>query len=475
MAAANIVFTIAAFFLAGVFAASIGWNFYFTLTAAAVVSLVFSISISRIPPAGVILIFFALLSGFFYYHFFLNLRGANTHIDFGQEIGFSGIVVSEPRKYEKVQVFELKLLPPGEGKIDVMLSRENDVRYGDLFTLRGKVEAPPSERENAITFFPDVMLEGRDRGFRVKQWLLALKESFNFQFNRFLPADSAALISGLTFGVRSDFPAAFKEAMTRSGTTHLVALSGYNISILVFAIWNVFGRWWTRRGTFILTAAFIALFVIMTGGEASIVRAGFMGFLTLLAKESGRIYSFRNAITLTAFGMVVFDPTVLVYDVGFQLSFLSLLGLVYLMPALASVSGFERKSPGFLNWRENLLTTASAQIAVLPLLLYHFREFSLLGIIANTLILGFVPYTMFLGFALAGLGFISYYLGLVVALLVNTLLVYEISVIKLFGAVQLPLRAEAGPVFILAYYALLVAFVVWRTPKEANKNARQIQ
>jgi competence protein ComEC len=466
MAAGDIVFIFAVSFLAGVFAGSTGWNFYLAVFAAASAAVFFL----RKIWLGIIFLLFAFGFGFFYYHLFLNLREASTRIDLGREINFSGIVVSEPRKYEEVQVFRIKLLPPHEGKIEVLLPRANEVKYGDLLALRGEVEAPASAREMPTAFFPEMEIKARHRGFWLKRQLLIFKDALVYQFHRFLPADSAALASGLTFGVRSDFSSDFKKAMTQSGTTHLVALSGYNISILVLAIFNTFGRWLPRRATFILTTVFIILFVVMTGGEASIFRAGIMGFLALLAKESGRQYSFRNAIALTAFGMTVFDPAVLAYDVGFQLSFLSLLGLVYLMPALAQISGWGRKDAGFLSWRENLLTTVCAQIAVLPVLLHRFREFSFLGVAANTLILGFVPYTMFLSFVLAGLGLVSYYLGLALAWLVNALLIYEISVIKLFAALPSVLRAEAGPVFILAYYAAVAAFITWRNSKNLKNN-----
>lgn len=475
MAAAEIIFICAVSFLAGTFVAGIDWNFYLTLGITTIISVILILFYpkARFVFVGIIFLFFTVL-GFFYYHLFLNIRQAKTDINLGQKINFSGVVISQPNKYDRVQVFKLELAPPHRGAVNIMLSGEKEIKYGYVLSLRGVLEPPASKKERPIAFFPETEIIEHDRGSRLKRSLFTLKDAFISQFNRFLPAEPAALISGLTFGIRSGFSADFKEAMNRSGTTHLTALSGYNISILVLAIFNAFGRWLPRRGTFILTLILIVLFVIMTGGEASIVRAGFMGFLALLAKESGRIYSPRNAIALTAFGMAVFDPTVLVYDIGFQLSFLSLLGLVYLMPTLELILGFNRKNPGFMSWKENLLTTASAQIAVLPLLLYHFQEFSILGIVANTLILGFVPYTMFLGFILAGLGFVSYYLGLVFSWLLNTLLVYEISVIKLFGTMAVSLRTEVGPLFISFYYLLIITFIVWRTSKETQKNVQQV-
>ena len=106
------------------------------------------------------------------------------------------------------------------------------------------------------------------------------------------------------------------------------------------------------------------------------------------------------------------------FDLGFQLSFAALLGIVYLRPAIGNLlragarSGDFAANGGLLNWRENALTTVSAQLAVLPILMVNFGTFSPLSFPANVLILGIMPVTMALGFAAAAAGFVSYHLAL---------------------------------------------------------------
>jgi len=90
-----------------------------------------------------------------------------------------------------------------------------------------------------------------------------------------------------------------------------------------------------------------------------VIRAAVMGALVVMAQESGRIFDVRNAIMLAGFLMVLYNPKILVFDIGFQLSFLALLGIVYLKPALQKLSRM-KESPGFLSWRDNLLTTEHA-------------------------------------------------------------------------------------------------------------------
>ena len=246
--------------------------------------------------------------------------------------------------------------------------------------------------------------------------------------------------------------------MSLSGTTHIVALSGYNISVIVLAAGTLFSFFFSRLISFYLSVGFIILFVLMTGVEASIIRAAIMGVIVLLAEETERIYSIRNAIIISAFLMVLFNPRVLAFDLGFQLSFAALLGIVYILPALKNI--LKIKNKGFLSWKENALTTVSAQLAVAPLLLGNFGIFSLTSFLANILILSAVPLTMGLGFLMGGLGFISEFLAQAVGLAVNLLLTYELWLIDLFSRITLPIITDSfGFLAAIIYYLILTCFI----------------
>ena len=114
-----------------------------------------------------------------------------------------------------------------------------------------------------------------------------------------------------------------------------------------------------------------------------------------------------------------------------------------------------------MNWRENLLTTASAQFMVLPLLIANFDQFSLTSFIANVLILGLIPVTMALGFLIAGLSLVSYSLSLILSWIVSPLLKIEIGFIELFAKLAIPLKVQFGLVLSLIYYGLIIAFIVY--------------
>ncbi len=469
MAAADIVFGGAIAFLIGVGAASLNWSIYATILGG---FLLFCLGILFFRRGNqqyrkLLVFLLPLFLGFFYYYLYLNIEKTGEHISFNRNTSFSGVVINEPQSTEKVQKFVIKLLPPLHGKTEITTALFPEFNYGDLLEANGVIEPARTVAAEPTSFFPKIKLLDHHQGFWVKEKLLAFKNILTAQFGKFLPPDSAALMSGLTFGVRADFTKDFKNQMALSGTTHLVALSGYNIVILVWAIAAVFGYFLSRRLTFYLTTFTIFLFVLMVGAEASVVRAAIMGFLLLLAGQVGRLYSFRNAVALVATIMVLFDPKILVFNVGFQLSFMSLLGIAYLSPALKKLFHFQNVDAGFLNWRENLTTTLGAQLAVAPFLLQYFGQFSLTSFVANILILAFVPFTMFLGFVLAGLGLIFSQLGFLIAWIANLLLAYEIGVIKLFSKLRLPV--ESSPlswIFFIAFYAFLIGAILHFLPKK---------
>src|SRR3989344_4006079 len=139
-------------------------------------------------------------------------------------------------------------------------------------------------------------------------FLSHLKDYTLSVFDRTLRGDQGALMSGLLIGERKKFSPTMIDAMRISGTTHIVALSGYNIMIVSSFALSFFGFFLTRRFAFLTATAAIILFVIMTGAAPSLVRAAILGIVVLLAFQTERPYHPRNAIALTAALMANPDP-----------------------------------------------------------------------------------------------------------------------------------------------------------------------
>ncbi len=476
----NVLFFGALFFLIGVFLSSVGFNASIVLIVAAVevVLLILwllgeevTVARQRFTPrtflwlSGLALL---VLVGALYYTWD-NIRFQSARVPFVETTTFTGIIIDDPTPRGTAQEVVVELEPPYSGRVLLKVPRYPELRYGDRLAVTGTVEAPfpdgyarylAKERVSGIATYPEVEVTGHGGGALLKTKLFDLKHRVIGVFQRVLPAREAALLSGLTVGERSEFTQEFREAMQRSGTTHLVALSGYNITIVAWAAMGLLLYFLSRRLAFLGAVLVIAGFVAMTGAEASVVRAAVMGFLVLLSREIGRTYDFRNAITLAALLMVFANPKVLAFDIGFQLSFLALLGIVYLRPAIARLLRLSEE-PGFLSWRDNLLTTASAQLAVAPVVITQFGGFSPTSLLANVLVLEPVPLTMGLGFVTGALGLVSYHASLVTGWLAWVLLRFEILVIEFFARISIPIGVTMSWVVLTAYYLLLVAFVIY--------------
>ncbi len=479
MASYDVFFFSSLFFLAGVGLQSLRINFWI-LAITVVLTTVFIFfwflkKNRRFLWLAALLLF--ILIGSLYSSVFSE-SFANKYVPSGEKLNFQGLVVNNPVPKGNFQNLKVETKFSGN-KVYILAKgpRYPEYRYGDLLVLNGAVKKPAPENYaqylakegiSGVMSYPKISLTARDQGSPLKSLLFNLKDSVVEAFGRTLPSQESAFLSGLVLGERSDFSQEFKTAMQVSGTTHLVALSGYNVTIIVLATMSVFVLFLRRKVAFIFTFLFLFAFVLMTGAEASVVRAAIMGVLVVLAKESGRVFNIRNAVVLTGLAMVLLNPKILVFDAGFELSFLALLGIIYLKPALANIFHM-KEEPGILSWRENLLMTGAAQLMVAPILIQSFGNFSPVSLLSNVLILELIPFTMALGFGVALVSGISYYLTLIASWFVWPLLKIETGIIKFFGGFNLSLNASLSWVLIAMYYAVIIFFII-----HVNRRERKV-
>ncbi|MDD4476996.1 MAG: ComEC/Rec2 family competence protein [Patescibacteria group bacterium] len=293
---------------------------------------------------------------------------------------------------------------------------------------------------------------GADEGNFVLKNILRLKTRINEQIEKLWPEPDSGLLSGLLYGARSGIPDDLKENFNRAGISHIVAVSGYNINIIAaaFMIFLVSAGLY-RRQAFWLAIFGICVFVIFTGASASVMRAGIMGVVLLIAERLGRLSRVGYVLALAAALMLLFNPYVLVWDAGFQLSFLATAGIVYLSPFL----GGKNKSSLF---KQILAPTFSAIIATLPLILFQFGRLSAIAPVANVLILWIVPYLMFFGFLAVVLSFVWFPFGQVVAWIVGIGLNYVIMIAEKIGGWNL-----SAMDFFLPWWGMVAiyGFIVW--------------
>lgn len=263
-------------------------------------------------------------------------------------------------------------------------------------------------------------------------------------------------MGGLILGERSAFGADLREDFIRTGTIHIIALSGYNITIVA--------EWFMKLFTFLpqnlgIGAGIFAilLFILMTGGSSTAIRAGIMATLALVARATGRNYDVARILVLTGVLMIIFNPFLLVYDVSFQLSFIATVAVIFLAPKIEKYFGWVTKRFGL---RDIVSVTVAAYIFVLPFILYKMGNLSLVALPANILVLPLIPLTMALGFFTGFFGLIWSTLALPFGFISYLLLHYELGVISILS--NLSFASFSIPNFPLTVTLLIYAYFMYR-------------
>ena len=216
-----------------------------------------------------------------------------------------------------------------------------------------------------------------------------------------LPEPHSALLSAILLGIRADIPRPLMNDMNAAGLTHLIAISGYNVTLLAIVIRRLAGVLLGRRAVFVVMAV-LPMYAILVGADPPVVRATIMAELVLFAWIVGRESHLLTTLMLSAAAMTLVDPDIL-GQASFQLSFVATLGLVTLAPRISAALGF---MPRLL--AEVIAVAVAAQILVSPLLAVHFGRLSLLAVPANVMATPISPWVMSTGaltsiWSLAGL------------------------------------------------------------------------
>lgn len=331
--------------------------------------------------------------------------------------------------------------------------------YGDKLLVYGKLTEPQADatfdyktylqRYNIYgTEYPSkILVLGHNGQNKLKFALLKIKAAFVNRLSKLYQEPQNSLLLGILIGAKKTLPQSVTDNFNATGVSHIIAVSGYNITIIIWSL-TFLAAWFGRRTHFWVSLLIVIGFVVITGASASVVRAACMGSLLLVAQALGRQYKMVTALLAAAFIMLVINPQILYADVGFQLSFAATLGIIYFMPPLEKLTG-NWSNP--LNLKTVLLTTLSAIVATLPLLIYNFGTLSLVAPLVNLLIVPLVPYVMLLGFLSVLPG-----VGTVVAFVNNFLLLYLLRITQYFAHIP---YSNLNMEITTWFFAVLVAAV----------------
>ena len=422
----------------------------------------------------IILIFILFIIALIRFLFFVPEK-PNYDIAIGKEVVIEGVVIDAP----DTRIFNQRVIvkPDGqESNILVVIPKELDIFYGDKVTVTGILETPDNfMTQSGKEFNYERYLANKDIYFIIKSaeakiishnnlsWikseLFKLRDLFMKNIARVIPPPESDLANGLILGARGGFDSDAKNEFITTGTIHIVALSGYNITIVAEAVMKVFGLIFSQTLAIIFGIFIILLFIIMTGGSATAIRAGIMAFIMLFGRMTGRNYYAGRALVIAALLMIAYDIRVIT-DMSFQLSFLATLGLILLASPIEKRLSF---IPDKFGMRGTVASTFATQIFVSPFILYMMGQLSIIGVVVNILVLPFIPLTMLAVFLTGALGFISIGVSQVFALGAHVLLAYELFMVQSFAKV--PFASIHLPIFsgwfVVAFYVIFMTLYGW--------------
>ncbi len=403
----------------------------------------------------------------------------------GKAVPYSvrGYVASDPENEGSRTKFILRVrqivVPDEEIPTDediLITANLSDIGFGDKLMITGALSTPKNFSNDfdyvsylkkdgikILMNYPkdiktDTSSTELDFGDRIKIFayknIFAIKNRFESAVNRSIPEPNTSFINGILLGTRQNISQDLKDAFSKTGTSHIMAISGYNIAIVSWGIMAGLFYFVKRKKAFWITVLIIIIFTIMTGASASVVRASIMGLVLLFANGYGRLYDSRNSLLLAGAVMIYQNPLILRFDVGFQLSFLAVMGLTYLMPVFNQ--WFRKVPDGRI--KETITATLAAQVFVFPLLIHYFKNFSLVALPANVLTLPFMPAAMLLGFITGLGGMIFAPLGQFMGYAAWALTEYQLSVVT--GLASWPLSSVnlsmSLPVIAIIYLLLFL-------------------
>ncbi|MCU0519314.1 MAG: ComEC/Rec2 family competence protein [Anaerolineae bacterium] len=437
----------------------------------------------------------------------LRLGAARTeitadHVAFyrGQgAVEIQGVVVAEPDRRTsdtrlRVRVERISSYAIGvrdvEGKLLVYVPRYPEVAYGDRIQVAGNLETPPvfadfsfedylaREGIYALLRSTGATVVASHQGNPILDRLLRFKEHAHRTLQSLLPEPQGSLLAGILLGIEQGIPQALKEDFETTGTSHIVAISGFNLTMVAALVTQIARRLLQRRGALLAALLGIWGYVLLVGAHASVFRAGVMSSLIALGQQEQRRAHGPTSLAAAVVALSLANPFVL-WDTGFQLSAAATLGMMVYAPLMATwattllarLLNQQRAERIVGALGDVLIVTLAVQVLTLGITVSSFRAIPLVAPLTNFLILPAQPFIMVFGGLALGFGLVLWPLGRFFAWIAWVFLAYTTGTVTLTASLPLasvPVPA-VPPVLIWGYYLLLATLTTLLLDREHLK------
>jgi competence protein ComEC len=417
--------------------------------------------------------------------------------DIGKSLAVRGTVSDEPKLYGNNHLLSITISGISQDKgttwqemhgqftAEIRGTAIEDpygANYGSVLELQGKLQPPlPHSAPDILAnmFFPQISVTDTS-GNPILAALYAWRITLSTIIEQVLPQPEAALLVAILLGLRTPALNVLASAFKATGTMHLIVSSGFKVTLLAGLVGSC-TRWiykneiqegkllpaqkrggWRRWLSTSLTLASIVAYTILNGAGPAAIRAGIMGCLLQIAPRIGRTYNVYTALALTALIMSFSDPFLL-WDVGFQLSFIGTLGIVLFTPYFQRLLLSIEHLPLSHILNETVAVTLAVEVATLPIFALDFQQVSLIAPIANTLTVPFLGMLIMLGVLICGIGLLSLPLATLIGWVAWPLLKYVVWCVQWCASIPgaaIPINITNSGIA-WCYYALLVLVAIF--------------
>jgi competence protein ComEC len=399
------------------------------------------------------------------------------------QITLEGTISNEPDVRETSQMLKVKVL---DSTVLVTTKRYPEYSYLDKIKITGKLEVPMvaddfnyknylmKDHIYSVMAFPKIevfLIKHEHNIFSyIYEKILFAKQKIRESIQHNFSPPQSSILEGTILGDNGAMTKDLKDKLNITGLRHVIAVSGTHVVILssiIMTLLLAIGLW--RGQAFYIALIFIVIFIILTGLPASGVRAGIMGGLFLWAQKLGRQSVGSRVIIIACAGMLVINPLLLFYDIGFQLSFLAVMGLIYLEPFIKNlIKKVTKDKAGELVGI--ISTTFAAQIFTLPIMIYNFGNISFVSPITNLLVLPIVYWLMVFGFIASIIGIFSNIFGFIFSIPCWLLLTYFVKIIDIFSQPWMMKTFQNVQLFWMVILYLLIIILTWFLRKKYSKD-----
>ncbi len=385
---------------------------------------------------------------------------SSTAGNLGQE-GFNGEVVSAIKSQGQVSQFYVAV--DQNIKIRIITNLRNKFSYGDKLQIKCQTYKAVNNfgRQGECSWPQIKILERSSPNLTI--YFQKIRQLAYDYLARYLVEPYLSLTVGLLWGDDTNLPSDLKKDFQKTGVSHILAASGYNLMVLsslLFYLLVLIGLY--RKQAAWLVMLSVIFFIFLAGLESAVIRAGVMIGVMIAARLFGQKVNSVNLLLGTAAAMLLFSPQLLM-SIGFQLSFIAMVGLMFILPKLKEILN---KSPNLLGVKEVVLQTLAANLATWPIIVWHFEKLSLISPVANVAVAPIVN----LSFVMAGPIFVLFSLNSlaqVVAWLWQTCLVWLVQMVGWLS------KLPGAEIYISKTISLLVSpiylWLIWKIIKYEKK------